>query len=134
MAGAGGVRVPGVAARCATMRGHPAPAGGHALPNTGAVDLTGSISSIASTAPSAICVGCCTPPTDTTTYPVVINTANSSPPAFTIYGTSAATGKGVVIIGGSSAAHPIGWWIQVPAATRAGSYTSSVTLDVVSGP
>ncbi len=108
--------------------------GANSLPNTGAVNFTGSVSSITSSAPSVACVGSCTLPTNTATYPVVINTAVSSPAAFTIYDTSAATGLGVMTIGGSAAANPAGWWVKVPASARAGSYTSTVTLTMVSGP
>jgi hypothetical protein len=61
-------------------------------------------------------------------------TAVSSPTVYTVYDTSVSTGEGVMTIGGSGAANPIGWWVQVPAAAYAGSYTSTVTLQVVSGP
>ena len=109
--------------------------GPKSLPSTGAVAFTGSVSSsLASTAPTATCVGSCTLPTDTTTYPVAITTAASSPTAYTVYDTAASTGQGVMTIGGSSAANPIGWWVQVPAATYAGVYTSTVTLQAISGP
>ena len=109
--------------------------GPRSLPDTGAVDFTGSVSSsLATTAPSATCVGSCILPTDTTTYPVVVATGISSPTAYTVYDTSASTGEGVMTIGGGSAANPIGWWVQVPAATYAGAYASAVTLEVVSGP
>jgi hypothetical protein len=37
-------------------------------------------------------------------------------------------------IGVSTAANPIGWWVQVPANTYTGVYTSTVTLEMVSGP
>ena len=109
--------------------------GSKSLPNTGAVDFTGSVSSsLAGTAPTAACVASCTLPTDTTTYPVVMATAVSSPTAYTVYDTSVGTGEGVMTLGGSSAANPIGWWLQVPAAAYAGVYTSTLTLEVVSGP
>jgi hypothetical protein len=109
--------------------------GPKSLPNTGAVDFTGSAgSSVASTAPTATCVGSCTLPTNTTTYPVVMATAVSSPTVYTVYDTAVSTGEGVMTIGGSSAANPIGWWVQVPAAAYAGVYASTVTLEVVSGP
>ena len=109
--------------------------GTYTLPNTGAADFTGSIlSSQASTAPTATCAGSCTLPADTTIYPVAITTAASSPTTYTIYDTPASTGEGVMTLGGSSAANPVGWWVQAPASTRAGIYTSTVTLQVVSGP
>ena len=86
---------------------------GHALPDTGAVAFTGSVSSLASTAPSATCVGSCVLPADATTYPVSITTAASAPPVYTVYDTPAGTGEGELTLGGSDAAHPIGWWVQV---------------------
>jgi hypothetical protein len=36
------------------------------------------------------------------------------------------------VIGGAT--HPVGWWVKVPANTLAGTYTSTVTLQVNSGP
>jgi alpha-tubulin suppressor-like RCC1 family protein len=109
--------------------------GPKSLPNAGAVNFTGSVSSsLAGAAPTATCVGSCTLPTDTTTYPVVMATAVSSPTVYTVYDTSVSTGEGVMTIGGSAATDPIGWWVQVPASVYVGSYTSTVTLEVVSGP
>jgi hypothetical protein len=78
-------------------------------------------------------VGSCTLPTDTTSYPVAINTSPSLPTAYTVYDTSAGTGKGTMTIGGS-AAHTIGWWLELPAMAYAGTYASTVTLQIVSGP
>jgi hypothetical protein len=105
------------------------------LANTGTFSTTGSTSSIAATtAPTAACssLSTCTLPTNTTTYPVAITTAASSPTAVTIYDTSAATGLGSITIG--IGANPVGWWLNVPAATKAGTYTSTVTLGVISAP
>jgi hypothetical protein len=108
--------------------------GSHTLPDTGRLEFNGSISSLTGATPSAACVGSCVLPVDTTTYPVAIDTAASSPDAFTIYDASPGTGTGVVTLGGASATDPIGWWIQVPASAYAGSYTSTLTLTLVSGP
>jgi hypothetical protein len=108
--------------------------GTHTLPDTDRLELTGSLSSPTSAAPTAACVGSCTLPADTTTYPVAITTAASSPDAFTIYNATANTGVGVITIGGHNATHPIGWWIQVPGSALAGSYTSTLTFTLVSGP
>ena len=77
--------------------------GSHTLPDTGRLEFTGSTSSLTGAAPSAACVGSCVLPVDTTTYPVAIDTAASSPDAFTIYDASAGTGTGVVALGGPSA-------------------------------
>ncbi len=94
------------------------------------------VPSAAEAAPSAACVGSCLAPVDMTTNPVAIDAAASLPDAFTIYDASAGTGTGtgVVALGGPSATHPIGWWIQVPASSYAGSYTTTLTLTLVSGP
>jgi hypothetical protein len=109
--------------------------GTHSLPNTGTLVYTGSVTSVAATtAPDANCVITCTLPTDTTTYPVAITTAGSSPPAATIYDTAAGTGSGAVTLGGSSAAHPSGWWVNVPGNTYVGTYTTTITMAVVSAP
>jgi len=109
--------------------------GTHTLPNSAVLIFSGSTSSPASTtAPTATCVTSCTLPTDTTTYPVAITTAASSPTIYKIYDTATSTGGGAITIGGSAAANPIGWWVQVPASVYTGSYTSTVTLAVVSGP
>ena len=109
--------------------------GSHTLANSGTFVNTGSVTSISATAaPTATCTGTCTPPTDSTTYPVAITTAASSPTPATIYDTAASTGLGQVVIGGSGQANPVGWWLNVPADTSAGSYTSTITLAIVSAP
>jgi hypothetical protein len=109
--------------------------GADTLPDTGTFVFTGSISSVtASSAPSASCVTTCTLPEDTATYPVAITTASSSPPATTIYDVPAGSGAGAITLGGHSSADPVGWWINVPANARVGTYTSTVTLDIISGP
>ena len=104
------------------------------LANTGTFSSNGSLTSIsAATAPTASCLSgsTCTLPTDTTTYPVAITTGGA---AVNIYDASAATGLGSITIGGSTATDPLGWWLNVPANTLAGTYTSTVTLEIISGP
>jgi hypothetical protein len=111
--------------------------GSHTFPDTGTFVTDGSVSSITDTsAPSATCSGSgsCSLPTNTTTYPVAITTAASSPTPVVIYDTAVATGLGEIVIGGSSAAHPVGWWVNVPASASAGSYTSTITMEIISGP
>jgi hypothetical protein len=71
------------------------------------------------------------------TYPVAITTAATSPTPYTIYDTAASSGLGQVVIGGSTAANPVGWWLAIPADVYYGTggvYTSTVTLEVISGP
>ncbi len=104
------------------------------LGNTGTFSTNGSIaSSTSTTAPDAACStdATCTLPTDTTSYPVAITTAASSPSAVTIYDASTGTGLGSIVIGN---ADPVGWWLKVPANAAPGSYTSTITLEVNSGP
>ncbi|WP_165845455.1 WxL domain-containing protein [Streptacidiphilus pinicola] len=109
--------------------------GSHTLPDAGTFSTNGSTSSVsAGTAPSATCTGTCTLPSNSTTYPVAVTTAASSPTPVTVYDTAAGTGLGQVVIGGSTAASPIGWWINIPAGAAAGTYTSTITMEVISGP
>jgi hypothetical protein len=91
------------------------------------------------TSPTAACSAAtaCTLPTNGTVYPVDITTvAGVAPPAdiFTIYDAAAATGLGSIVIGGSTAANPVGWWLNVPANTLAGTYTSTITMAIVDAP
>jgi hypothetical protein len=104
------------------------------LGNTGTFSTNGSTSSIASTtAPSPACstLSTCTLPTNTMSYPVAITTAASAPTPATIYDTSLGTGLGSITIGTTN---PVGWWLYVPASTAPGTYTSTVTMAIVSGP
>ena len=58
-------------------------------------------------------------------------TAASSPTASKIFDTSASTGMGYMLVG---AAHPTGWWVNVPANSYAGTYTSTITWQLTSAP
>jgi hypothetical protein len=113
--------------------------GSHALANTGTL-VAGTTSSItATTDPTATCGtnSTCTVPTDSTSYPVAITTAATSPSPSLIYDTAALTGLGEVVIGGSTASNPVGWWLNIPANTyygSAGVYTSTITMEVISAP
>jgi hypothetical protein len=105
------------------------------LPNAGTFVTTGSVTAeAATTAPTAACSSgsTCTLPTNTTTYPVAITTAASGPTPVNIYAANAATGIGSITIG--IGANPVGWWVNVPARTLAGTYLSTVTLQIISGP
>lgn len=107
------------------------------LANTGTFQTNGSVGVESdTTAPTAACAtnSSCTLPSDTVDVPVDIITAATSPTPSTIYATGTGSGLGSIMIGGSSAANPVGWWLNVPANTLAGSYTSTVTLAVVSAP
>jgi hypothetical protein len=109
--------------------------GTHTFANTGTFVFTGSVSSVTSTsAPTATCVATCTLPTNTTTYPVAITTAAASPTPSVTYDTAAGTGLGQVILGGSAQPNPVGWWVNVPSSASSGSYTSTITMEIISGP
>lgn len=106
------------------------------LANTGTFSTNGSIASAAAaTAPTAACTtgATCTLPTNTTTYPVALTTAATTPTPFKIYDTSAATGLGSITIG-LPGADPVGWWVAVPANVVPATYTSVITLEVLSAP
>jgi hypothetical protein len=109
------------------------------LADTGTFSTTGSITSAtATTAPTQACSGtttdCTLPDNSGTTYPVAVTTAATTPTPVTVYNAAAASGIGSVDIGGSTAADPVGWWVHVPGATVAATYTSTITVDVISGP
>jgi len=90
----------------------------------------GSTTSISNTTtpPFACTTGAtCTTPTDTTAYPVTFTTA-ASPTASNIFDDSAATGIGSVTIG------PVGWWLNIPANQGPGTYTSTITMQILSTP
>jgi hypothetical protein len=109
--------------------------GASTLANAGTFLTNGSITAeAATTAPSASCgpLSTCTLPASTTTYPVAITTAAAAPPAFTICNASLNTGLGTIQIGASP--NPVGWWVNVPSKALAGTYTSTISLQIVSGP
>jgi hypothetical protein len=109
--------------------------GANTLANAGTFLTNGSITAeAATTAPTASCgsLSTCTLPTRTTTYPVAITTAAAAPAAFTIFNASVNTGLGTIQIG--AGANPVGWWVNVPAKSLAGTYTSTISLQIVSGP
>jgi len=109
--------------------------GTHPLPNSGTFATNGSIGAMTdATAPTAACAGTstCTLPTDTTTYPVAITTGTAVTPV-NIYDASALTGLGTIVIG-SPGADPVGWWLNVLSNTIQGTYTSTVSLELVAGP
>jgi len=86
---------------------------------TNASTLTGVTSSCAS--------GTCTNPTNAITYPVSVPAASSPPTAVKFFNAAANTGMGVF-----TNTPTIG--VFVPQNSFAGTYTSTLTLSVVSGP
>ena len=107
------------------------------LPNAGTFSTNGSLSSMtAPVGPSAACAGgsTCTLPVNPTPYPVLITTAATLPSAVDTFVANTGTGQGTIVIGGSTAPNPVGWWINVPSNAIAGTYTSTVTLEIIAGP
>lgn len=104
----------------------------HTLSNSGTFDVNGSDSSATATsAPGNACSASstCLVPTDSvSTYPVDITTAASDPTAEAIYGAEANSGMGSIDLS------DVDWWLSIPADTYSGSYTSTVTISVGSGP
>jgi WxL domain surface cell wall-binding len=87
----------------------------------------------ATTAPDGVCTtaGDCTLPSgDTAVYPLAIPTATTPTPV-TLYTAAATSGLGSVLIG--SADH-IGWWLSLPGNVAAGTYTSTIDMNVATGP
>ncbi len=79
------------------------------------------------TAPAVACsagaTGCTVAVLNGISYPVTVQTSASS-----IFNANANTGMG------SNTISSLGWWLAIPANTKAGTYTSTVTLAVSSGP
>jgi len=111
--------------------------GANVLANAGTFSTNGSLTSmIATVGPSATCLAgsTCVLPINQTVYPVAITTAATAPVAVDIYNSAAGAGLGSVVIGGSTAPHPVGWWLNVPSDALAGTYTSTVTMEIIAGP
>ena len=101
------------------------------LPLT-ALSFNGSTTSATvSGTPTATCsaLTTCTLPTNTTTYPVT----SIESTALKIYDTSAASGMGSIVLG-LPGANPMGWWLTIPANQKAGTYTSTITLELITAP
>jgi hypothetical protein len=103
------------------------------LPTTGTFWINGSTSSqSAATTPIAACTGTatCTVSTDAAvTYPLNVITGTTTVPApVKMYDAPAATGMGSITIS------PVGWWVSLLANAQAATYTSTVTLEVISAP
>ncbi len=71
--------------------------------------------------------GTCTNPTNAVAYPVVVPAAATAPTAVKFFNAAAATGMGSFTV-----TPTVG--VFVPATTFAGSYSSTLTVSIVSGP
>ncbi|MGA2037257.1 MAG: hypothetical protein ABSH04_06710 [Acidimicrobiales bacterium] len=61
------------------------------------------------------------------TYPLTVPAATTAPAAVPLYTADATTGMGAVNLASD-------WWLTVPTAAKAGTYTNTITLSIVSGP
>jgi hypothetical protein len=111
------------------------------LPDVGTFSTNGSIAAATdTTTPTATCTsgpGTCTLPTDGVTSPRAITTATTPTSATTyiIYNAADTTGIGSIDIGGTALGDdPVGWWLALSPTTAPGTYTSTITLTLASGP
>jgi hypothetical protein len=81
------------------------------------------------TAVSSACAngGLCTNPTNAISYPVAVPAGAGPPPAVKFYSAAAATGKGLFTVTPTVS-------VTVPQNSFTGTYTSTLTISVVSGP
>ncbi len=95
---------------------------------TGAPVHTLSTTASNTTGVTALCAGgTCTAPTNAITYPLGVPAGASAPTAVKLFNAAANTG-----MGGFTVTPTIS--VAIPANTYAGTYTSTVTVAVVSGP
>lgn len=96
--------------------------------NNGSVSLSNGATTI-TTAPAVACdpsIACVTP-TNAITYPYTLPAAATAPTATKMYNAAAATGTGALTVTPT-------WRLAVPATAAVGTYTSTWTLSLVSGP
>jgi hypothetical protein len=80
------------------------------------------------TSVSSVCAaGSCVNPTNSVTYPVAVPAASSPPTAVTFYNAAANTGQGTFTVTPTIR-------VTVPQNSYAGTYTSTLTLAIASGP
>jgi len=103
------------------------------------LSTNGSVASQASTAvPTAACSTgstTCTVPVNTAlaaSYPIAIPTGPALA-GLPIYEAALASGLGSITIG-TPGANAVGWWIAIPANTVPATYTSTFTMDIITGP
>jgi hypothetical protein len=117
---------------------------GDTLADATTLVANGSITSeTTGTTPDVNCTttGDCTVPTSITapvTYPVAVTTAATVPTPVTLYSADAGTGLGSVLLGADATSAggtaPLAWWVNVPGSTKTGTYTSTFTFNIISGP
>jgi hypothetical protein len=100
---------------------------------TSALSVNGSDSSQSGTsAPGGTCASgsSCTLPSETSapvTYPLSVPAGSSEPTPVDLYTAKASTGEGAVNLASD-------WWLSIPGSALAATYTSTISLAIVSGP
>jgi hypothetical protein len=95
--------------------------------DTGTATLATNASSITAVTSSCANGGICTAATNTVSYPVAVPAGATAPSAVKFYNAAAASGQGTFTITPTIA-------VSVPQNSYRGTYTSTLTLSVVSGP
>jgi hypothetical protein len=120
------------------------------FPDTGTLSIDGSTTAgEVSTPPAASCLvpqggapqpNCTLPTGFAPTWPLPITTATTTPSAVTVYSAATSTGIGLIALGdvtfggNTSSGAPFAWWINVPAYAIPGTYASTVTMAIATGP
>ncbi|MBO9533250.1 MAG: WxL domain-containing protein [Solirubrobacteraceae bacterium] len=96
--------------------------------NNGSVSLPNTATTM-TTAPSVACDAgiTCVTPTNSITYPYTLPAAGTAPLATKMYNAATSTGTGALTVTPT-------WRLLVPASAAVGTYTSTWTLSLVSGP
>jgi hypothetical protein len=94
---------------------------------TGTKTLPATASTITAVTSACANGGLCTNPTNAITYPVAVPAGAGPPTAVKFYSAAAATGKGVFTLTPTVS-------VAVPQNSFTGTYTSTLTISVVSGP
>lgn len=95
---------------------------------TGTVNLSTTATTVQST-PGVACDNgaTCVTATNSVSYPYTLPAAGTAPTATKVYNAAANTGMGDQTV-------TITWQVAIPASTKAGTYTSTWTISLVSGP
>jgi hypothetical protein len=107
--------------------------GAHSLANAATLSVNGDAvtSPTSTTSPTVGCqpLGTCILPTNgVSAYPVAVTTAPTTPVSVKLYSAGIGTGLGNVQLSS------IGYWLAIPANAFAGTYLSTVTFAVSTGP
>ena len=95
--------------------------------STGTKTLPTSISTVTAVTSACMNGGLCTNPTNAITYPLAVPAGATAPTAVKFFAAATATGKGVFTVTPTVS-------VAVPQNAFTGTYTSTLTISVVSGP